>query len=47
MKQRRLAILLVMLALAACTQGVTAKAPSPYTPYPPETDRHTHGGVDM
>jgi hypothetical protein len=41
-----LAALFVMLALAGCAQ-TTEQGQTPNSPYPPEFDRHTHGGVDM
>ena len=42
-----LAALFVMLALAGCAQAATEQGQAPNAPYPPEFDRHTHGGVDM
>ena len=42
-----LAALFVIVALAGCAQVVTEQGQQPYTPYPPATERDTHGGVDM
>jgi len=42
-----LAALFVMLALAGCAQAATEQGQAPNAPYPPEFDRHAHGGVDM
>ena len=41
------AVLLVMLALAACVQGGTGQTPTPYAPAPPEDNGDRHGGMDM
>lgn len=47
-RQGRLAVFLVMLALAACTQGVTGgQVPTPYAPGSPENGGDRHGGMDM
>ena len=37
--QRRLAALLVMLALAGCAQGTAGQAGAPYAPYSPREQR--------
>jgi hypothetical protein len=42
-----LAALFVMLALAGCAQMATEQGQAPNALYPPEFDRHIHGGVDM
>ena len=42
-----LAVLFVILALAGCAQVATEQGQQPYAPYPSETERDTHGGVDM
>ena len=44
---RGLGALFVMLALAGCAQAATEQGQALNAPYPPEFDRHTHGGVDM
>jgi hypothetical protein len=41
-----LVALFVILALAGWAPVATEQGRAPYAPYP-ETDRHTHGGVDM
>jgi hypothetical protein len=38
-RQGRLAILLAMLAFAACAQGTTSQTPTPYAPASPENSR--------
>jgi len=44
---RWLVALFLLLVLGGCTQSATGQRQAPYAPYPPETDRHTHGGVEM
>ena len=39
--------LFVLFAIAGCAQVATEQGQAPNAPYPPEFDRHTHGGVDM
>ena len=46
-QQRRIAILLVMLALAACAQGGRGQMPTPSAPASPEDNGDRHGGMDM
>jgi len=44
-RQGRLAILLVMLALAACAQAITGQAPTPYSPDSPQNGRDRNMGM--
>ena len=44
---RWLAPLFVLLVLGGCAQASSGQGQAPDTLYPPEFDRHTHGGVDM
>ena len=46
--RRRLAALLVVLALAGCAQGMTGQAGAPYSPSSPKDHeiRPEHGGGD-
>ena len=44
--RRRLAALLVALALAGCAQGISGQAGAPSPPYTQEDIRPEHGGGD-
>ena len=45
--RRWLPSVFVLLMLGGCTVSAPGQGQAPYAPYPPETDRHTHGGVDI
>ena len=44
-RQGRLAILVVMLALAACAQAMSGQTPSPYSPDSPQNGRDRNMGM--